>query len=210
MVITYHGLSCFKLQSGETVLVVDPFSKNSGLTPPRFQADVVISTNQSENHANIETIAGDPFQIVNPGEYEIKGIYIQGVTTRNGSTDANTAYIIEWDGMRLCHLGNIRKKDITEELKEAIGTPDVLFVPVGGAEALEPEEAAALTNQIEPRVVIPMHYKIKGLDISLKGPEKFIKELGVDEPKPEDRFTFKKKDLPQDTTKLVILEPPTK
>jgi len=210
MVITYYGLSCFKIQNGETVLVVDPFAKESGLTPPRFQAHVLVSTNSDPNHANIETIAGDPFVINTPGEFEVQNIFIQGFPSARKGKDAgetNTIYVIDWDGMRLCHLGNITKSNLTEELKESIGPIDILFVPVGGGDTLDPEEAAVVTNQIEPRVIIPMRYKLPGVKLSLAGVEQFVTELGGEKPSAEEKFTFKKKDLPQDGTRLVVLTP---
>src|SRR3989344_2720490 len=85
MIITYYGISCFKIQSGDTVLAVDPFDKTSGLTPPRFQADIVISSHNHSNHNNTESLAAKTdsgvFQIFGPGEYEIHGIQIRGIPT---------------------------------------------------------------------------------------------------------------------------------
>lgn len=201
MVITYYGLACFKLQSGNMVLVVDPYSKESGLTAPRFQADIVLSTNKDPNYSNAKSISGNPFIIDVPGEYEVKGIAIDGI-----AAGSNTIFTFEWDDIRFCHLGSLPKKAFTEEVNEAIGTPDVLFVPVGGGEALEAEDAVEIINDIEPRIVIPMYYDIKGLTSpKLAGPGLFLKEYGS-EAKPEDKFTFKAKDIPQEETKLVYLE----
>ena len=203
MIITYYGLACFKLQSGNLVLATDPFSKDSGLVPPRFQADVVLSTQASPFHANTETLTGSPFIITTPGEYEIKGISIEGVPVNSA------AYVFEWDGIRFCHLGALSKKSFTEEIKEVIGTPDVLFVPVGGGESLDAEEAVDTINQIEPRIVIPMYYQTKGLRApTLSGPELFLKEFGSSAT-PEDKFVFKQKDVPQEETKLVFLKAAT-
>lgn len=202
MVITYYGLSCFKLQSGSMVLVVDPYSKESGLTAPRFQADIVLSTNKDPNHSNAESISGSPFIIDGPGEYEVKGIAIEGIASAN----TITIYTFEWDGIRFCHLGALPKQGFSEEVNEAIGAPDVLFVPVGGGEAMEAEDAVEVINDIEPRIVIPMYYDIKGLKSpKLASPSLFLKEFGS-EAKPEDKFTFKAKDVPQEETKLVYLE----
>lgn len=200
MVITYYGLSCFKLQSGDTVLVTDPFSKDSGLTPPRFQANIVLATSDDPHHSNIESLSGDPFIITGPGEYEIKGITVDGIHV------GSSIYTFEWDDIRFCHLGALSMKAFTEEVKEAIGTPDVLFVPIGGGAGLEAEDAVDVINQIEPHIVIPMHYDIKGLKSpKLAGPEAFLKEFGSDA-KPQEKFTFKLKDIPQEETSLIYLE----
>lgn len=204
MIITYYGLTCFKVQSGETVLLLDPFSKESGLTPPRFQADVTLATSSAHRNGKSEGANGDALVITGPGEYETKGIVIDGITA-----EGNTLYVIEWDGMRLCHLGAAQEKAFTDEVLGRIGTPDVLFVPVGGGSSLAADEASALVNQIEPRVIIPMHYKMAGLKTpALDGPEKFIAEFG-EGVTPQEKFTCKLKDLPQEGAQLVYLEPVT-
>ena len=187
------------------VLVIDPFSKESGLTPPRGEAQLVLSTNTNPEHSNVNALGGSPFVISTPGEFEVQGIFIQGIPTEANGTQ-NTCYLIEWEDIKICHLGNIAKASLTEEVKEAIGTPDILFVPIGGAGALDAEEATSVTSQIEPRVVIPMRYHVQGLKTKLEEPKLFIKEVGDENSKPEEKFVFKKKDLPQEqTTTLVYL-----
>lgn len=205
MVITYYGLTCFKVQSGETALLLDSFPKESGLTPPRFQTDVVLATSSAYGNGASEGRNGDTLVITGPGEYETKGIVIDGI-----AAGESTIYIIEWDGMRLCHLGAAPQKAFTDEVLGLIGTPDVLFVPVGGGNSLTADEASALVNQIEPRIIIPMHFKTAGLKTpSLESPEKFIAEFGEEGVAPQEKFTFKLKDLPQEGARLVYLEPVT-
>ena len=217
MVITYYGLSCFKIQSGETVLAVDPFSKESGLTPPRFEAHAVLVTHSHENHNNIEALSGKKeeslFKITGPGEYEFKGIIVRGIESfhdnKNGKQKGkNTIYVIEWEGMRLAHLGDYGEETLRSEIQEALGTPDILFLPVGGGDTIDGESAAKLANQIEPRVIIPMHYKISGLKAKLDGVEIFMKEMG-EKAEPEEKFTIKKSGLPNaEDSKIVILKTP--
>jgi L-ascorbate metabolism protein UlaG (beta-lactamase superfamily) len=186
------------------VMVIDPFSRESGLTPPRGDAQMVLSTNPGPEHSNVSALGGNPFTITTPGEFELQGISIQGIPCESNGQQ-NTCYLIEWDDIKICHLGNIVKSALTEEVKEAIGTPDVLFVPVGGAGSLDAEEAALVTSQIEPRIVIPMRYNVSGLKTKLEEPKLFIKEVGDEKSKPEEKFVFKKKDLPQEQTTLVYL-----
>lgn len=220
MVITYYGLSCFKIQSGDTVLAVDPFSKESGLTPPRFEAHAVLSTHNHENHNNIEALSSKvedegAFKITGPGEYEFKGITVRGIPSfhdaKNGkSKGKNTIYVIEWEGMKLVHLGDYGEKDLRSDVQEALGTPDIMFIPVGGAggDTIDAEAAAKLLNQVEPRIIIPMHYKISGLKEKLDGVDIFMKEMG-EKAEPEDKFSIKKKDLPTaEQSKIVILKTP--
>lgn len=187
MVITYYGLLCFKIQSGETVVATSPFEKESGLTAPRFQAHVVLG--------NAASLTGEPFAVSGPGEYETRGITIQGIA----SSAINTVFILEWEAMRLVCPGPLAYKDVSDELLEHMGTPDILFLPLG---SLTAQEAASLVNRAEPRVVIPMYADEKDATT-------FLRERGSNA-KPEDKFTFKKKDLPEEKTNVVLLQPTAK
>lgn len=202
MVITYYGLSCFKIQSGSVVLAIDPFSKESDLTPPRFEADVALSTRNHPLHANMESLAGNPFVIQQPGEYETKGIMIEGI-----AMDERVLYILEWEGLRLCHVGSLSEKNLSDEIREHIDTPDILFLPVGAGGALDAEEAVHVMNTIEPRIVVPMYYAIPGFKaLPLQPLEKFLKEVGVS-PHTEEKLTIKKKDVPSEETRIMPLMP---
>lgn len=213
MVITWYGQSCFKIQSGETVLVTDPFDKCIGLTPPRGQADVVTISHHHYDHDNSEALASaNPFIVDGPGEYEIKGINISGFPTFHDSKEGkergmNTGYIIEMEGLKICHLGDIGQTKLTDQQLEMIDGVDILMVPVGGVYTVNGEEAADLINQVEPKIVIPMHYKIPGLGIKLEGVDDFLKEMGVSKKETVDKLTIKKKDLsPEEETKVVVMK----
>jgi len=220
MVITYYGLSCFKIQSGDTVLAFDPFSKESGLTPPRFEAHAVLSTHNHDNHNNIEALSSKEedgvFKITGPGEYEFRGIIVRGISSYHDSKGgkskgANTIYVVEWEGMRLVHMGDYGEGELRSEVQEALGTPDIMFIPVGGegGGTIDAEDAAKLLNQVEPRIIIPMHYKISGLKEKLDGVEEFMKEMGEKGVLPEERLTIKKKELPTaEQSRIVILKTP--
>ena len=216
MVITYYGLSCFKIQSGDTAIAVDPFSKECGLAPPRFEAVAVLSTHDHENHNNIESLANKNdslFKITGPGEYEFRGILVRGIESfhdnKNGKTKGkNTIYIIEWEGMRLAHMGDYGEETLRSEIQEALGTPDILFLPVGGGDTIDGEVAAKFVNKVEPRIIIPMHYKVAGLKAKLDGVEVFMKEMG-EKAEPEEKLTIKKNALPAaEESRIVILKTP--
>ena len=212
MIITWYGQSCFKIQSGETVLAVDPFDKSIGLTPPRFRADILAVTHDHYDHNNKESINGEPFLICGPGEYEIKGLEILGVESFHDDSEGakrgkNTIYKIEMDEIRICHLGDLGQEKLTDKQLQTLGEIDILMVPVGGKYTIGAAESIAVINQIEPRIVIPMHYKIPGLKIDVAGLSEFLKEFGSKETKPEEKLTLKKKDLPQEEeTKLIVLK----
>lgn len=204
MVITYYGATCFKIQAGDTVLAIDPYTKEAGLTPPRFQTDIALSTRDHPLSNNTNALAGNPFLITSPGEYETKGISIAGI-----ATGIHTLYIIEWEGIRLCHLGALDEKHLPDATRERIGTPDILFVPVGGANSLDAEDAVKIINLIEPRIVIPMYYAFPGFSaLPLHTVDTFLKEIGS-AAAPEEKLTLKKKDIPQDEMKIAVLKPVT-
>ena len=211
MVITWYGQSCFKIQSGETVLFADPFDKEIGLTPPRGQANIITISHQHHDHNNSEPLTGEPLIIDGPGEYEFKGVNIKGVFSYHDSEEGkkngtNTVYIIEMEGIKICHLGDLGQKKLTEEQQEEIDGVDILMVPIGGTYTIDGEGAAEIINQIEPRIVIPMHYKIPGLTIKIDGVEPFLKEMGVSKKEAVDKLTIKKKDLPQEDTEVVVMK----
>jgi L-ascorbate metabolism protein UlaG (beta-lactamase superfamily) len=197
MIITYYGLSCVKIQSGDIVLAVDPFTKESGATPPRFQANIVLLTDSATTQA--ESITGEPFVVDGPGEFELKGITIDGLPAKN------TPYIIEWDDIRICHLGSFPDKELTKELISAIRNPDILIVPVGGGESPNTKQAISIVNQIDPRVIIPVQFKVADISTpKLGSPDEFLKEFNGPV-KPEEKYVFKKKDLPTEGISVIYL-----
>jgi len=212
MVITWYGQSCFKIQSGETVLITDPFDKSIGLTPPRGQANIVTVSHHHYDHDNIETFsAANPFIIDGPGEYEVKGVNVAGVVTFHDEKEgkergANTVYVIEMEGIKICHLGDIGQAKLTNAQLEIIDGVDILMIPVGGIYTLNPEDVPDLINQIEPKIVIPMHYKISGLAIKLEGIEPFLKEMGISKFQAVDKLTVKKKELPEEETQVIVMK----
>ncbi|MBI2637639.1 MAG: MBL fold metallo-hydrolase, partial [Candidatus Sungbacteria bacterium] len=166
MVITWYGQSCFKLQSGELVGVIDPFSRDIGLTPPRFRADFLVITHDHMDHNNAESIPEENLVIVKgPGEYDAKGVFIKGIQTYHDSKEGkerglNTIYVIEMEGIKICHMGDFGEGEVRQETLDAIGDVDILLIPVGGTYTIDAEEASRVVSQIDPRIVIPMHYKI--------------------------------------------------
>jgi len=211
MVITWYGQSCFKIQSGETVIFVDPFNKDIGLVPPRGQAHIVAISHQHQDHNNFESLTGEPLIIDGPGEYETKNVNIKGIFSYHDDVEGkklgiNTIYIIEVENVKICHLGDLGQKKLTDEQLEKIDEVDILMIPVGGNFTIDGEAAAEIINQIEPKIVIPMHYKIAGLNIKIDNADLFLKEMGVSKKEATDKLTIKKKDLPQEETEVVVMK----
>lgn len=209
MQIQWYGQSCFKFQSGDVTVIIDPFDKKIGLTPPRGKTDIILSSHNHSDHNNIDGFE-NAFIINTPGEYEIKNIIIKGVSSfhddvKGENNGVNTIFTLDIEGVKICHLGDLGQKELTPEQVDAIGNIDILMVPIGGeyeidgkkAETLDADSSKKIINQIEPRIVIPMHYQIKGMEIKMDSPDKFFKSVGLSEKDAVSKFSIKKKDLPQ-------------
>ncbi len=212
MIITWYGHSCFKLESGGVVVITDPFPKKIGLKPFQGKADIVTLSHDHWDHNDTSSIKGNPFIVDGPGEYEIKKIIIQGISSFHDKVEGktrgqNTIYLIQMDKIRLCHLGDLGH-NLSDNQLEKIGQVDILMIPVGGIFTINSQEAPKIINQIEPRIVIPMHYQLPKLKIGakLEGVEKFLKEMGIS-PKPIEKLVVKKKDLVQGETEVIVMKP---
>jgi L-ascorbate metabolism protein UlaG (beta-lactamase superfamily) len=209
MTISWFGQACFRIEAKEGSLLIDPFAKEIGLKPPRINDDVVLVTHQHMDHNNIEGAPETTFVIQNPGEYENHGIAIRGIQTFHDNKEGaerglNTVYTIKAEEMTVCHLGDLGHT-LSDQQIEDIGDVDILMIPVGGTYTIDAKTAVEVISQIEPKIVIPMHYKVPGLEVPLDGPEKFVKELGLT-PEKLETFKIQKKNLPIEEVKLVMLE----
>lgn len=217
MIITYQGAEFFKVQFGDITLALNPVSKDSKLKQSRFGADVVLVSTQHPDMNGIDQVThGDkkPFVIDGPGEYEVKEVFIKGLSSvshyglgsasdKAGLTElVNTIYTISLENMNICFLGALDTAELKTETIEALDEIDILFVPIGGEGVLEPAKAYKLAVSLEPKIIIPMHYGDIGGKDALKT---FLKEAG-ENPKPEPKLTLKKKDLEGKEGDIVLLE----
>ncbi len=212
MYITWLGQGCFKIQSKEATIITDPYdSAYTGLSLPRLKGDIVTVSHQHKDHNNTKAIKDNPFIIEHPGEYEIKGVFIQGVTSWHDTKEgkergSNIIFRFEIENMKLVHLGDLGTALHDSQL-EAIDGVDILLIPVGGVYTIDGQKAAEVVSQLEPRIVIPMHYKIPKLKFKLEGVEKFCDEMGVDKNNTEEKIRVTSKDLPVDERKVILLKP---
>ncbi len=213
MTITWLGQSCFKIQIGDVTLVTDPYNSEVGFKLPRLTADIVTVSHDHFVHNNTEGVSGTngaPFVITSPGEYEVKGVFVYGNLfwhdkSEGAERGSNIAYCIEAEGISLAHLGDLGHTLSDEQIEKLDGI-DILFVPVGGKWTLSASEAVKIINAIEPRIVIPMHYKIPGLKVDVETVDKFLKEMGASKAEKLPKLKISKKDLPQEETKVIVLE----
>jgi len=217
MIITWYGQSCFQISSSQgknnhVSIAIDPFDESTGLRVPKLQADIVLVTHDHSDHNNVKAVSGQPFIAKGPGEYDIKGVFIQGISgyhdnTQGAQRGSITIYTIETEGIRLCHLSDLGQKELTSSQLDKIGNIDILMIPVGGIYTIGAAEAVKVMAQIEPRIIIPMHYNIPKLKIKLDDIDKFLKNLGIKKPESLPKLSIKKKDILTEEAKIIILQP---
>ena len=217
MTIYWHGQSCFQVvvsrgKNNQVNIVIDPFSEEIGLRLPKLEADILLTTHGHPDHNNLKAVSGNPFLISGPGEYEIKEVFIQGISAWHDDSQGKergqmTIYTIEAEELCLCHLGDLGQKELNSEQLERIGGVDILMAPVGGIYTIDGKEAVKIMSQIEPKIIIPMHYSLPKLKIKLDGLDKFLKAVGLKTIEPIPKLTIKKKDLSEEEVKIVVLKP---
>ncbi len=211
MIINWLGHSFFKIETQGNVIAIDPFNeKKVGIKPSRFKASISLSTHDHDGHNNLDLIMGDPFVLKTPGEIEINNIFIKGIeSSHTGDGDnliKNTIFVIDSEEIRLVHLGDYSEKKIKDSLLERLGSVDILLLPISdkkGGKLIE--EAGSIIKQVEPKIVIPMHYDPKKEKDIL---DKFIKEVGG-KPEELDKLNIKRNNINEDEDspiQLIILQ----
>ncbi len=208
--IKWFGHGCFRLRGREATILMDPVGRATGFQLPKQKADIVTVSHAHPGHNALSQVQEGYFLIDGPGEYEVSDVFITGIRTyhdnqRGKVRGFNTVYLLELEELRVCHLGDLAHT-LTEEQSEALDQVDVLLVPVGGGNALDSVGANEVIGQIEPRIVIPMHYKVAGGDSQLEDLERFCKALGVESHTLQEKLTLRKSDLTE-TMQVVVLQP---
>jgi L-ascorbate metabolism protein UlaG (beta-lactamase superfamily) len=208
MEITWLGYSCFRLKGKNITVITDPYPPSLGYSLEQQSARIVTVSHNHPDHNYTQAVEGDPRIIFRPGEYEIGGVLIIGVPAfhddeKGIALGKNNIYAIEVDDINICHLGDIGHP-LTAKQIEDLGTIDVMLVPVGGGATISAAQAAAMVRSVEPKIVIPMHYKTPTLTKELDGVDKFIKEMGLTEAIPQPKLVVNKSTLPL-TTQVVVL-----
>ena len=197
------GHSSFRIKGKAASIVTDPYDQETvGLKFPKVEADIVTASHDHKDHNAVSSVGGSPYIIKGPGEYEIKGIHIVGVSVfhdqKQGEEEGkNVMYQIIVDGVTLVHLGDLGH-ELTPEQSKEIGTCDILFIPVGGVTTIDPSMASEVAAQFEPKVIIPMHYKKEDLD-------RFLKEMGKEDVVSIPKLSITKDKLPE-ATDVIVLE----
>ena len=215
MEITWFGHSCFRLRDRSVAVVTDPYSKDIGLLLPRVRADLVTVSHDAGDHNYTRGVKSGFRMLDGPGEYEISGVFVTGLelrgerkkTKESAHRARNTVFLFEFEDLTVCHLGDLDHAPTQAQVEEALGEVDVLLIPVGGSESLNAAQASEVVSLLEPRIVIPMHYKVKGLapSVKLDPVSKFLKEMGLDSVPTQETLKITHSGLPEET-QVVLLE----
>lgn len=214
MDIIHLGHSSFRIKGKNATLVTDPFSgEATGLKFPKTEAEIVTVSHQHADHnfagSGKWEVGSETLIISGPGEYESKGVKILGIPCFHDSSSGsergrNTIFKITMDGVNICHLGDLGHKLEAAQVDFLDGV-DILLIPVGGVYTIDAKIAAEVVAQLEPKMVIPMHYSVPGLKFQLDPVENFLQEMGKPEIKPQPKLTVSKDKLGEEM-EIVILE----
>lgn len=209
MDINWYGHACFRIREGGVTAITDPYDKEIGLTLPRVRADVITLSHAHAGHSYVRGFRGSPRVFESPGEYEVGGVFITGVPTfhdRQGGKERgqNTAFLFDFDGLTVCHLGDLGHV-LTQEQVEWLNGVNVLLVPVGGGSTIGGPQAAEVVSLLEPNIVIPMHYQTPGLSRDLAPVSRFLKAMGLKRAPTEEVLRIRAGALSEDT-QVVLLE----
>jgi len=201
MEISWLGHSCFLIKGKEKIIITDPYHPNLGYSLGEPEANIVTISHFHPGHSYVEGVGNNPKQIKGPGEYEIGGAFITGIATFHDNQKGevrgkNTVYIIEMDGITLCHLGDLGHP-LTPQLVEELGAIDILFLPVGEISTISVDTAVEIVRQLNPHIVIPMHYKRDAVD-------KFLRKMGIREAEVKPKLPITPSSLPA-STQIVVL-----
>ncbi|OGD86091.1 hypothetical protein A2164_04065 [Candidatus Curtissbacteria bacterium RBG_13_35_7] len=200
--IWWYGQSCIKVKGKNASVVFDPYDAGfTGLKPLKIEGNIVCVTHDHKDHNNIEAVRGvddeAPFVINGPGEYEKLGVNIVGVTSfhddNNGSERGlNTIYLATIDEVNVVHLGDFGQKKLTQNQIEELSLCDILFIPVGGVYTINAKEAPDVISALEPKIVVPIHYKIANLKFDLAPVDAFLKAMGKEKIEPQTKLSVSK------------------
>ncbi|MEK7617114.1 MAG: MBL fold metallo-hydrolase [Patescibacteria group bacterium] len=215
MDIYWAGQAMFRLKGKTQTVILDPYEADFvGLKIPKdWQADIVLSSHGHQDHNNTQNIPSpsgtSPMVFKDPGEYEVGGVVITGISSYHDNSSGsqrglNTILHLNFDLLNIVHLGDLGQSRLSEEQITQIGEVDILLIPVGSVYTIDGKDASEIVSQLEPKIIIPMHYFIEGLKFELDPVDKFLKEMGAEEVSPVPKLSISKEKLPEEPQVVVL------
>jgi L-ascorbate metabolism protein UlaG (beta-lactamase superfamily) len=169
------------------------------------KANVVTESHNAKDHNNISAVTSRQHVVDGPGEYEMGGVFITGIATFDEAKQSrNVLYVFDFNGLTVAHLGDMQQVPTQKQI-EALEQVNILLVPVGAGRSLNAAQAAELVSMLEPNIVVPMHYKLPGLNLDLETVDRFLKEMGVTDVKEETSLKVTISGLPEETETVILL-----
>lgn len=210
MEITWFGQACFRLKGKTASVIIDPFDPDIvGLKLPKdLTCDIALQTHDHPDHNFLKAIPPNALKITGPGEYEAKSIAISAISVFHDNKEGtergkNIVYNVEIDGLNIVHLGDLGHF-LTQEQLDAIGNCDILLIPVGGTYTIDSKRATEVVSQLEPKIVIPMHYALEGLKFPLESVENFLKEMAAENIEAQPKLSITKDKLPEELQVVLL------
>ena len=207
MEIYWLGHSCFQLRGKNVTLITDPFSPQLGHSLGKISAPIVTISHNHPGHNYAVGVGGNPRVVRGPGEYEISDVLITGVASYHDDKHGqnlgrNTIYIIHMDELVICHLGDLGHI-LQEEQLEEVADADLLLVPIGGQHTINATQAAEVISQVEPHIVIPMHYS-PTIGDAANPLDKFCREMGIEAINPQPKLSITRSALPAEAQVVIL------
>jgi L-ascorbate metabolism protein UlaG (beta-lactamase superfamily) len=188
-------------------VVTDPYPASVGLRVDNRPAEIVTVSNTHPNHNNADGVDGGPKVFSNPGEYEFNGVTARGVMTPlaegQPQEERNVAFTIEIGGINICHLGDI-SIPMTTRMIDDLKPIDVVLVPTGGHCTLNMDQVFQTLQDLDAKIVIPMHYKTEGINVEVDPIDNFVRRMGLDDVQPSPRLVVTSTNLGTDMRVVVM------
>ncbi len=208
MEIVWLGHSFFRIRAREATVITDPCPPSTGYTTGKPTADVITLSHAHDDHTYLKTVAGKPTVIDSAGEYEISGAFLTAIPTyhdgeKGGERGKNLAFVIEMEGIKICHLGDLGHTPTADQAEDMTGA-DVLMIPVGGDSTIDGAKAAEIVSMLDARIVIPMHYKTPVAKGNLEPADRFLKEMQATAVQAQPKLSITYNTVPSDTQVMLL------
>ncbi len=215
MEIKYIAHSSFVIKTKTATILTDPFDASIGVKFPKTAADIVLISHHHGDHDNVKGVEGEPIVFDWPGEYDCKGAAIRGIASfhdneKGAKRGKNVMFKVIVENVSILHCGDLGHI-LDDKTLEEIGSVDILCIPVGGFYTIDPHVAMQITKQIEPAIVIPMHFNQPGLNAKvaehMKPVSEYLTAMNQTGVTTESKLVFKREDVAKESnTRVVLLE----